>query len=135
MQHVWLLLGGGLALSCWPGMAGCLHQGYFQHAGEGALAHCTATDTLLYLSKSQQLCVEAGGVMMWLVAGTRQAHCGIRAPKLNTSFPVQDKASFWISKQEWQEDPTRALSKCGVLDPVAGSSKGEPATAAAHRVP
>lgn len=28
---------------------------------------------------------------------------------------MKDKASFWVSKEEYEEDPHRALTKCGSL--------------------
>ncbi len=28
---------------------------------------------------------------------------------------MKDKPSFWVSKQEYEEDPYRALKKCGSL--------------------
>ena len=28
---------------------------------------------------------------------------------------MKDKPSFWVSKQEYEEDPCRALNKCGSL--------------------
>ena len=28
---------------------------------------------------------------------------------------MKDKPSFWVSKEEYEEDPHRALTKCGAL--------------------